>query len=83
MTSAQHAELQNIINYFSALDMEQIEAAFTERWQPFVLSLATEEDRVEAFQAFYEWQIKQMQMLSQHLTSLPIPTQKEGEKTAA
>jgi len=60
MTSAQHNELQHIIDYFNTLDLVQVEAAFTERWQPFVLSLSTEEARVEAFQLFYEWQIKQM-----------------------
>ncbi len=82
MTSAQHNDLQDIINYFSALNSEQIEAAFIERWQPFILSLVTEDDKVEAFQLFYEWQIKQMKMLAQHLTTLPVPL-KEGKKAAA
>ncbi len=84
MTAAQHNDFQDIINYFSGLPLEQIEQAFAERWQPFILSLPIEEDRVEAFQLFYEWQIKQMKMLAQHVTSLPIPPfQKAGKKEAA
>ncbi len=83
MSSAQHIELQAIINHFNTLQTEQIEAAFSERWQPFILSLETEDDRVEAFQTFYAWQTKQMKTLAQHLTSLPVPSQKEGKKAAA
>lgn len=80
MTSAQHIELQSIFRHFSTLQVEQIESAFAEQWEPFVLSLSTEDDRVEAFQMLYEWQIKQTDLLAQNLITLP--TRKAGKKAA-
>lgn len=72
MNNLQNIEIQKIIQYLSTVKPEELENAFAERWKPFIESLEKEEDRVEAFQIFYEWQISQMDLLAKHVEQLPL-----------
>ena len=74
MTIAQHAQLQNIIQYFETLRPEEIERAFLSHWKPFVLSLSTEEDRALAFKLFYDWQKDKMDTFLNFLQEHPSQT---------
>lgn len=74
MTIAQHAQLQNIIQYFETLQPEEIEQAFLSHWKPFVLSLSTEEDRALAFKLFYAWQTDKTDTFLNFLQERPSQT---------
>lgn len=73
MTNSQKIEVQEILKYLSTLKPEELETAFEARWKPFIQSLDSEEDRVSAFQIFYEWQITQMNSLAKHISTIPLP----------
>lgn len=75
MDSQQRQQLQALIERIGNSRLEELESVFEEYFKPFMLSLSSEEDRVEAFKIFYTWQLEEITMLKDHVMSLPRQNQ--------